>query len=203
MSRWLPDLCAFFNEIALGSSLFPNFAVLMEKLLSYIFKPVRENMLFFLALMAAMLMPNVTMNGIGALRNLYLFACATMQSCFLAYVLCLLVTLISNRTAKIIVEIVLLLPFAVIAVCDTGSLLATKNLISWMSVSLIMETTTGEAAGFLRQFMRRSTGCCSCCSAQPRQVSSLSACGFGAKPSVAEYGADSYSRLSSFLPSAD
>lgn len=153
MSRWLPDLCAFFNEIALGSSLFPNFAVLMEKLLSYIFKPVRENMLFFLALMAAMLMPNVTMNGIGALRNLYLFACATMQSCFLAYVLCLLVTLISNRTAKIIVEIVLLLPFAVIAVCDTGSLLATKNLISWMSVSLIMETTTGEAAGFLRQFM--------------------------------------------------
>lgn len=125
----------------------------MEKLMSYVFKPVRENMLFFLALMAAMLMPNVTMNGIGALRNLYLFACAAMQSCILAYVLCLLVTLISNRTAKIIVEIVLLLPFAVIAVCDTGSLLATKNLISWMSVSLIMETTTGEAAGFLRQFM--------------------------------------------------
>lgn len=127
--------------------------MLIKRLLSYNLRLLRENKLFFLLLMAAMLMPNVTMNGIGAHKSLYMLACAAMQSCALAYVLCLIVTPVRNRKAKIITETALLLPFAIIAVCDTGSLLATKNLINWISVSLIMETTAGEAAGFLHQYM--------------------------------------------------
>lgn len=124
----------------------------MKKILSCIFQPLRINKLFFLLMMAVLLMPNVTMFFINE-RSLYLLGCAIMQCCLLAYILCLMVSFIRNRTFRIIAEVLLALPFVVIAICDTGSVLSTKSLINAESMTLIMETSSGEASGFLHQFM--------------------------------------------------
>lgn len=105
---------------------------------------------YFLFLVTLFMLPNVL---VFRRPDLVLYALAFLQSCALATIMSVGVTLIRRRGYRLAAKILLAAAPVLFVAVDTACILSTHTQLTAPSVMLMQETDSREAAGFFAQYM--------------------------------------------------